>query len=99
VAIAVDRLRRTRVFAFESAGRAFVAITSKGGANRVYERAAHSFRAGPDDRTVMDAAGRAWSVTPDALVGASGERLRAVPTHRVFWFGWVAQHPDTVLHR
>jgi hypothetical protein len=99
VAIAVDRLRRTRVFAFESAGRAFVAITSKGGANRVYERAAHSFRAGPDDRTVMDAAGRAWSVTPEALVGASGERLRAVPTHRVFWFGWVAQQPDTVLHR
>ena len=29
----------------------------------------------------------------------SGERLRSVPAHRAFWFGWVAQHPDTELHR
>lgn len=69
VAIAVARLKREPVFTFEAAGRSFVVETSKGGANRVYER------------------------------GASGERLREVPAHRAFWFGWVAQFPDTELHR
>jgi hypothetical protein len=34
-----------------------------------------------------------------ALVSATGEALPAVPTHRVFWFGWIAQHPSSALIR
>jgi len=99
VAIAVERLKKTPLFPFEAGGRALLALTTRGGTNRVYERGGQTFSAGADERHVKDAAGGIWSVTPGALVGPAGERLAAVPTHRVFWFGWVAQHPDTVLHR
>jgi hypothetical protein len=47
----------------------------------------------------LDAQGRRWRVTPDALVCDSGEHLPRVAAHRAFWFGWFAQHPDTVLYR
>ena len=99
VAIAVDRLRREPVFSFEAGGRGFVVVTSKGGANRVYERGTHTFGPRQGDQSVMDTAGGRWTATPQALVHPSGERLKAVPAHRAFWFGWVAQHPDTVLYK
>jgi hypothetical protein len=97
VAIPVDHLRKHPVFPFEAGGRALVALTTRGGANRVYFRGAHTFTPGATPRSITDDGGQVWSVTPDALVGPSGERLAAVPTHRVFWFGWFAQHPTTVL--
>ena len=48
---------------------------------------------------MSDAKGGRWTVAADALVGASGERLARVPARRAFWFGWIAQYPDTVLIR
>ncbi|MGE0460788.1 MAG: DUF3179 domain-containing protein [Vicinamibacterales bacterium] len=100
VAIAVERLRREAVYGVDAGGRALVVITSRGGANRVYERGAHVFRTREGDAIVRDAAGGRWRATPQALVHeTTGERLAAVAAHRVFWFGWVAQYPDTVLHK
>lgn len=99
VAIAADRLKREPIFPFETAGRAFIVITSKRGANRVYNRGDRMFRTIEKDGAVRDAAGGRWTVTTTALVSETGERLLAVPSHRAFWFGWFAQHPDTELHR
>ncbi len=95
-AIAVARLRRAPVFAFDAGGRGFVVVTSKAGANAVYERGPHHFAAGPAG-AVTDAQGERWTATADALVGPGGQRLARVAAHRAFWFGWIAQHPDTVL--
>jgi hypothetical protein len=33
------------------------------------------------------------------LVSDSGDRLARVPAHRVFWFAWRAQHPNTALFK
>jgi hypothetical protein len=99
VAIAVDRLKREPVFGFEAGGRAFVVVTSPGGANRVYERGAFRFVTRERDGRVRDADGRLWQATTDALVSEGGERLARVPAHRAFWFGWRAQHPDTELYK
>ena len=102
VALAVERLRREPVFNFEAGGRALVVITSRGGGNRVYERGPHEFTSagrGGVAQEVRDRMGGRWTVTPKALVSGSGQRLAALPTHRAFWFGWIAQHPDTVLFR
>ncbi len=99
VAISVERLRREPVFSFEAAGRRFVVVTSPGGANRLYEAGSVSFAAREPNGELRDAEGRRWKATPDALVGEGGERLRRVPAHRAFWFGWYAQHPGTVLYR
>ncbi len=99
VAIAVDLLRRQPIFAFEAGGKAFVVITSKDGANRVYDRAAVSLVRQDPDGSLIDSQGRRWRSTPDALVCDTGERLPRLATHRAFWFGWYAQHPDTILYR
>jgi hypothetical protein len=99
VAIAVERLRREPVFGFDAGGRQFVVITSRGGANRLFERGAYTFVAVSGDGVVRDSNGRRWTMTSDALVSEAGERLAAVPAHRAFWFGWVAQHPQTILHK
>jgi hypothetical protein len=102
IALAVDRLRREPVLNFEAGGRALVVITSRGGGNRIFERGAHEFTGvgrGDAARDVRDSTGGRWTVTPKALVSDSGEHLAALPTHRAFWFGWVAQHPDTALIR
>jgi hypothetical protein len=72
-------------------------LTTPGGANRVFASGARTFSQGRDARTVIDERGQGWQVTADALVGPAGERLPLIPTHRTFWFGWVAQHSDTVL--
>ncbi len=98
-AIAASKLRREPVFGFVAGGRALVAITSKGGANAVYDRGGHDFVAVAADGTVRDRSGRSWFAGPDALVGPDGERLPRIAAHRAFWFGWIAQFPDTVLVR
>jgi hypothetical protein len=99
VAIALERLRREPVYAFDAEDRRFVVVTSPGGANRVYERGPHAFVAPPAADVIRDTRGRRWTMTPEALVGETGERLPRVAAHRAFWFGWVAQYPQTVLHK
>jgi hypothetical protein len=99
VAIAVDRLRRDPLYAFEAGGRQFVVITSKAGANLLFERGERTFVSRGPDGVLRDSTGERWSVTADALVSETGERLARIPAHRAFWFGWVAQHPETVLHK
>ena len=97
VAIAVERLRREPVYAFDAGDRRFVVVTSPGGANVVYERGTHAFASRRADGEIRDTDGRRWRTLPDALVSETGERLARVPAHRAFWFGWIAQHPETVL--
>ena len=46
---------------------------------------------------VTDAEGRTWSAREDALVAGDGELRLRLATHRAFWFGWHAAHPDTRL--
>jgi hypothetical protein len=99
VAISVDRLRREPVFAVDAAGRRFVVITSEGGANMVFERGVHTFVVQAPDDSIRDTAGGRWRVTADALVSDTGERLGRIPAHRAFWFGWVAQYPETELYK
>jgi len=99
VAIAVERLRREPVYAFDAGDRRFVVVTSPGGANVVYERGTHAFAPRRADGEIRDTDGRRWRTLPDALVSETGERLARVPAHRAFWFGWIAQHPDTELFK
>jgi Protein of unknown function (DUF3179) len=99
VAIAVDRLRRGPVYAFEAGGRHFVVITSKAGANMLFERGSHAFVQRAPDGMLRDTKGTRWRVSADGLLSETGERLPRIPGHRAFWFGWVAQYPQTILHR
>ena len=65
----------------------------------VYERGSHTFRTRGADGVLRDTKGQPWTETADALVSEAGVRLARVPAHRAFWFGWVAQYPETVLYK
>jgi hypothetical protein len=97
VAIATKHLRRRPVFQDTIAGHPLVILTSREGASRVYEARSHQFRTFTREGSVIDAGGRAWTLTETHLVSDEGERLPRVPAHSAFWFGWYAQFPETLL--
>ena len=99
LAVTARFLLRNRVFHHGFAGRNLVIVTSEQGANRVYDAGEVRFARRIDDERVIDAAGRVWQVSEDALVpeDAAAVRLARVPAQRAFWFGWYAQFPDTAL--
>lgn len=98
VAISARFLLANRVYHVEAAPE-LVVVTSSAGANRVYAAGPRRFERLDADGRVVDGRGRTWRVTEDALVATfdDSERAARVPAHRAFWFGWYAQHPDTLL--
>jgi Protein of unknown function (DUF3179) len=98
-AIATSLLHDQPVFRTEVGGTDVVVITSAGGASRVYLSETYRFAATDGQNTVTDAEGRAWTVGETSLDATfdSNLHLPRIPAHRAFWFGWYAQHPDTVL--
>jgi hypothetical protein len=98
VAIDVRFLRAHPVHSFTIGPARYVAITSPSGANRVYRMEA-DVPEQPHGSSLVDASGRRWRVTEDALISESGgvEAAARVPAQRAFWFGWFAQFPDTML--
>jgi hypothetical protein len=98
MALSVDFLERHPLHRLSFAGRDLVVVTSRNGANRVYETGGTRFTRVLDVGAVEDAAGGRWRVTEDALVHeTTREQRERVPARRAFWFGWYAQFPETEL--
>lgn len=102
VAIAADFLRRHPVYDLVVHDQRFVVVTSRRGANRVYRLGSggEAFAGKPEGAAhVVDGRGRRWRIGEDALVAEGGDAasLARVAAQRAFWFGWVAQFPDTIL--
>jgi Protein of unknown function (DUF3179) len=93
------RKKENRVFHARLGGRELVVITSREGANRVYEAGDTRFEGLAADGSVLDSSGGAWTLSEDALASAGGETRPRVAARRSFWFGWHAQYPDTTLIR
>lgn len=98
-AISIERLRAQPVFHVTVEEANLVVVTSAEGANRIYVSGTHRFAENDGDALVRDADGRSWRAEETALEAAFDPSLRLprVAAHRAFWFGWYAQHPDTVL--
>ena len=98
LAIAADFLNQNPTYHDKIADLDFVVATDSSGANRAFESGQHKFQAGTARNQLTDETGRVWKVTEEALVAAGDEeRLRRLPSHRAFWFGWFAVHPQTRL--
>ena len=101
LAIATDYLDSHRLHHLEHTDRQFVVVTSRRGANRVYDAGDVRFTRQLDDDRVVDEGGEVWRVEEAALVAVSDSTRRrarrAAP--RAFWFGWYAQFQETVLIR
>jgi hypothetical protein len=98
-AIAADFLQRQPVFHLEVAGRALVVVTTRNGANRVFDAGGHRFVPGGTETVVVDQSGASWQVTEEGLLPSDARAVvrPRVPAQRAFWFGWRAQFPDTIL--
>jgi hypothetical protein len=98
-AIAAGFLAERPVYHLMVDDEAFVVLTDASGANRVYAASGVRFDHLAAGDRVIDTKGRSWKIEEDALTAGSdpGRRLPRVSAHRAFWFGWYAQHPDTVL--
>ena len=75
-------------------------------AARAYERGERRFVSAGDDpasaeepTALVDSDGVVWEVTEDYLVSSADptQRLRRLPSHMSFWFGWYQFHPDTEI--
>ena len=95
LAVSARFLQKNPVFQTELAGQVLTILTTPRGANRVYDTDDRQFERLEGDE-VVDDDGRTWKVTEDALVSGDA-RLERVPAYRAFWFGWVAQFPETTL--
>ena len=96
VAIDTALLKKNPMHPFEAAGSGYLALTTEGGANRVYKAGLNHFvrLAGGE---VIDDKGQAWRITEESLDGPGGETRPREPARRTFWFAWFAQFPDTIL--
>ncbi len=99
VAFDVRFLRKNSLYEDKTGGCAFVILTDRSGAARVYEAKQTKFAKWDKKKTLVDDRGGTWEVSEDALVGPTGMKLRRLPSHRAFWFGWYAQFPDSRLVR
>jgi hypothetical protein len=101
VAIEASFLENNPVFHFEAGGRRLVVVTSRQGANRVYDLRNEPvvLQSRQSGETVADTNGGLWRVSEEALVreGPDPVHLPRVVAARAFWFGWYAQFPETML--
>ena len=99
LAIAVKFLKDNRLYHTEHLGHKLVVVTTKEGANRVYEAGPHRFTRHLDDDRVADTAGGVWTVREAAMVAEADTQIRLprVAAQRAFWFGWYVQFPETEL--
>jgi len=72
-----------------------VILTDRSGANRAY-RAGQVRFVSLDEAYATDVDGNKWQVT-EASLQFGDQRLVRLAAHRVFWFGWHAQYPESRL--
>lgn len=96
LAMAAKFLLNNRVYEDKKGDTKFVVLTDDTGANRVFERGEQKF-SNYSNNQVLDGSGSPWEVTPDALIGPGSQKLKRLPAHRAFWFGWFSVHNDTRL--
>lgn len=96
LAVAADYLMKNPVFHEQVDGQNLVILTDDSGANRVYESGDTKFVSWSGN-VVVDEAGGKWEVSESEISSPGGEQLVRLPAHRVFWFGWYAQYPESRL--
>ena len=98
VAVTRERLLRERLLHHEVGETRLIFVTDLTGGTRVYRLDAREIKAWVTPGVVRDSAGESWVVTESALISDDGEiQLERIATAPSYWFGWVAQFPETEL--
>ena len=79
--------------------------SSRSQAARAYERQGSLFSLGEDGAdtlptVLVDSDKVMWLVTEEYLINNNdpSQKLKRIPTHMSFWFGWFEFHPDTKVY-
>jgi hypothetical protein len=96
LAIAIKWMAKQRVHHDQLGEVKIVVLGDDDGTSRAYAADDVKFASWNGADTATDAAGGKWRVLEDRLV-AGDRSLQRMPSHNVFWFGWVSQFPDTRL--
>jgi hypothetical protein len=96
LAISAKFLAKNRVYSDKLSDQDFVVLTNGAGANRVYDSEGTVFKSYDGENIATDDTGTKWTVNESELT-AGTKSLSRLPAHRVFWFGWSSQFPDTRL--
>ena len=96
LAIAIKFLAKKRIHHDQIGDRKMVVLSDKGGTSRAYDVGDLKFKSWNETDEAVDSTGQVWKVLEDGLV-AGDKKLDRIPSHNVFWFGWVSQFPKTRL--
>lgn len=96
LAISIKFMAKTRVHHDQLGDVKMVVLGDDDGTSRAYAVGDIKFESWNGTDTAVDASGKKWRVLEDRLV-ADDRSLERMPSHSVFWFGWVSQFPDTRL--
>ena len=99
----VKILQIERVVNDELGGIEIVVIaSSESQAARIYLRDGQNFDLADENTSgipdaLVDSDGVIWEVTEDEMINSAdpSQKLRRLPSHMAFWFGWFGFHPDT----
>jgi hypothetical protein len=97
LAISATFLQANPVHHARVGGRELVILTDASGANRVYQARDVKFAKWDGRQSVTDRNGRVWQLAETELTREGAPPLPRAAAHRAFWFGWVAQFPQTRL--
>lgn len=91
----VRYLKKNRIVHDTYGGIPYVLVTDRSGATRAYESDGLTFLLNRD--VISDTDGTEWEQTEASLSSKGGQTLLRLSSHRAFWFGWHAAHPNTEL--
>jgi hypothetical protein len=97
LAISAEFLSTSPIYHDKVGSLHFVVVTDPSGANRVYESDNIRFKSYDSDSGLVDEEGNSWTLSESSLTDAGGRKLKRLPAHRAFWFGWYAANNDTRL--
>ena len=75
----------------------FIVVTDSAGSSRVYDHEGVRFTQYDGDVTLRDSSGVNWTLEENQLTAIDGRTLARLPSHKAFWFGWLASFPTTRL--
>ena len=96
VAIAIDYLKKKKVHAEKVGDIEVVIFADESGTSRAFESKGLTFEDFNGIDEVTDSKGQTWKLSESEL-SRGDQKLARVPSHRVFWFGWRSQYPETRL--
>ena len=100
LAISIKYLAGKRIHHDKLGDKKLVVLSDGDGTSRAFYAGDLKFKAFNGVNVAVDENDQQWRMFEDRLEMNSGgevKKLERVPSHNVFWFGWVSQYPQTRL--